>query len=267
MKRYLRFFVFLFLFAGLPLFAQEGENAPIGRTEAFRKKVFDGGIPLPRETSYQQQGFGVGLGGGAFFSSGTHCNTLAVWQGTLEYYYAQYLSAGFSARMYGGNVDDKYSMIYQRYHTHLRMHHLIRERWSVYVGPTLGFETTDLTEIRHGDNVDNSLVSKDEEIEAVGCKNEYSLDGLSGGIAMGTGFAFSDDWAVNGGTSMEYNTAEVGQLTVAFGLGFNLRNHADFLKKNFLGGWIVLEGLAHRYFGTDTGAWGLSVFLAFIFNI
>ena len=125
MKRYLRFFVFLFLFAGLPLFAQEGENAPIGRTEAFRKKVFDGGIPLPRETSYQQQGFGVGLGGGALFSSGTHCNTLAVWQGTLEYYYAQYLSAGFSARMYGGNVDDKYSMIYQRYHTHLRMHHLL----------------------------------------------------------------------------------------------------------------------------------------------
>ena len=264
-KNFFRIGIGFLLAASAILFAEE-TAVSIPKEKSSKPKVIDGGIPIPRERTYQQEGFGVGLGGGMLFPSGSHCNRLALWQGTVEYYYASYLSAGFSARMYGGNVDDKYAMIYQRYHTHLLMHYLVQPRWMLYVGPTFGFETTDLNEIRHGEH-NGSLVNEKDEEKAVGCKNEYSLDGVSGGLTMGTGYRISDDWAVNGGAGIEYNSAEVGQLSIAFGAGFNLRNYVGILQRNFLGGWIVVEGLAHRYISEDTGAWGLSIFLAMVFNI
>ena len=233
------------------------------------KKVADGGFPLPRETSYQQKGIGVGLGLGALFPSGSHCNTLAQWQGTLEYYYARFISAGFSVRMYGGNIDNRYSMIYQRYHTHFRLHFVVDSNWSFYASPTFGFESTSLSEIRETDaSPPNRFgVTEEEKHRAVGCDDEYGLDGFSGGMEFGTGYRFARDWALNGGFGLEYNVANVGQLSVALGLGFNLRNHWRYLRENFLGGWIVLEFLAHNYFSEGSGAWGEAVLLAFILNI
>ncbi len=233
------------------------------------QKVVDGGFPLPRETSFQQKGIGVGLGLGALFPSGKHCNTLAQWQGTVEYYYAKFLSAGFSVRMYGGNIDDRYAMIYQRYHTHLRLHFVMDSTWSFYASPTFGFETTSLSEIRDTDGTPSNFfgVTDAEKKSAVGCDNEYGLDGFSGGMEFGTGVRFAADWALNGGFGLEYNVANVGQLSIALGLGFNLRNHWDYLRDHFLGGWLVLEFLAHNYFSESSNSWGEAVLLAFILNI
>ncbi len=236
----------------------------------YSGKVRDGGIPLPRETSYQQQGFGVGLGAGALFPSGKKCNTLAQWQGTLEYYYAPFLSAGGSVRMYGGNIDKQYMMIYQRYHTHLRLHGLLSADWSVFISPMFGFETTSLSEIREEkeENAGNQFgVSDEKKAEILGCNNEYDLDGFSGGFAVGSGYRLSEDWAVTGSAGVEYSTAGVGQLSLAFGVGFNIRNYWKFLNENLLGSWMVLEVLSHRYFTEETGAWGVAVLLALVLNI
>lgn len=254
----------LALFLSPLAFAEGGENS------FFRpQKVVEGGFPLPHETSFQQKGIGVGLGLGSLFPSGKHCNTLVQWQGTMEYYYAKFLSAGFSVRMYGGDIDDRYSMIYQRYHTHLRLHFVADSNLAFYASPTFGFETTSLSEIRKTNGVSSNRfgVTDEERKSAVGCDNEYGLDGFSGGMEFGTGYRFARDWALSGAFGLEYNLANVGQLSVSLGLGFNLRNHWDYLKNHFLGGWIVLEFLAHNYFSESSNSWGEAVLLAFILNI
>lgn len=261
----LRFFRILFaLTFAAPLFAGDTwmaiKNPP---------KVANGGIPLPRETSYQQKGIGVGLGIGPFFPSGNHCNTLVQWQGTLEYYYTSFLSGGFSVRMYGGDIDDKYSMIYQRYHTHLRFHFAPKSNWSLYLSQNLGFESTSLAELRENDGkAENRFgVTDEKQKEALGCDNEYSLSGFSSGLELGTGYLFAEDWAFLGGSGFEYNLSGVGQVSVILGIGFNLRNHWEFLSNHLLGSWVVLEFLAHRYFSESSGAWGEAVLLALVLNI
>ena len=227
----------------------------------------EGGILLPRETSYQMQGFGVGIGGGALSPSGKKCKALALWQGTLEYYYARYVSAGVSVRMYGGNIDDDISMIYQRYHSHVRLHYLVTPQWSLYLEPSLGFELTSLETIR-GKNGDEDASEESEIVEtSEGCENEYTLDGFSSGLALGTGYALSESWSVNGAAGYEHNWSGVGQMTLAFGVGFNLRNNVEYLRNNVLGTWIALETVVHRYFFNETGELGVAVMLAFILNI
>lgn len=234
-----------------------------------RTKIANGGIPLPRETSYQQKGIGVGLGIGPLFPSGSRCNTLVQWQGTLEYYYTGFLSGGFSVRMYGGDIDNKYSMIYQRYHTHLRLHYAPNPKWSIYLSPTLGFESTSLSHLRDDDGYEDNRfgITEEEKKKAMGCDNEYSLSGFSSGLELGSGYRLSDDWAVLGGTGFEYNLSNVGQVSLAFGVGFNLRNHWEYLSKHFLGSWLVLEFFGHRYFSEDSGAWGETILLALVLNI
>ena len=249
MGRLFRFWTALLLTTGSLLYAADGEF----------------GIMLPRETSYQKKGFGVGIGGGALSPSGKHCKSLALWQGTLEYYYARYVSAGISVRMYGGNIDDDISMIYQRYHSHFRLHYLANPRWSFYLEPSLGFELTDLEAIR---NTDGNAREEDEEVSRPeGCENEYMLDGLSSGLAFGSGYALSGSWSVNGAAGYEHNWSGVGQMTLSVGIGFNLRNNIEYLKNNVLGTWIALETTLHRYFFNETGEVGVAVMLAFILNI
>ncbi len=245
-------------------FAGDGE-----RSFFHPQKVADGGFPLPRETSFQQKGIGAGLGIGPLFPSGKHCNTLVQWQGTMEYYYAKFLSAGFSVRMHGGDIDDRYSMIYQRYHTHLRLHFVADSNLSFYASPTFGFEATSLSEIREtsGASPNRFGVTDEKRKEAVGCDNEYGLDGFSGGMEFGTGYRFARDWALSGALGLEYNLANVGQFSFSLGLGFNLRNHWDYLKNHFLGTWIVLEFLAHSYFSESSNSWGEALLLALVLNI
>jgi hypothetical protein len=262
MVRLLRICAILLLLLNPVLFASDGE--PL-RSQG--KQVQEGGILLPRETSYQAKGFGVGIGSGALFPSGKKCKALALWQGTLEYYYARYVSAGISVRMYGGNIDDENFMLYQRYHSHFRLHYLANPRWSLYLEPSLGFESTSLETIR-GKDSDQEPVEEVESLDPPdGCQNEYTLDGFSTGLALGSGYALSESWAVNGAAGYEHNWAGVGQLTLTAGIGFNLRNNVNYLKRNVLGTWIALEVASHRYFFNETGEWGFAVMLAFILNI
>jgi len=262
MDRFLKICTILLFLLNPILFASDGENLqPQG------KQVQSGGILLPRETSYQMKGFGVGVGGGVLSPSGKRCKSLALWQGTLEYFYTKHVSAGISVRMYGGNIDEDISLLYQRYHSHVRLHYLANPRWSLYLEPSLGFEVTSLENIRDEGSEKEDL----EDVEGVessdGCQNEYTLDGFSTGLALGSGYALNESWAVNGAAGYEHNWSGVGQLTLAAGIGFNLRNNVDYLKRNVLGTWIALEATAHRYFFNETGEWGVALMLAFILNI
>lgn len=251
----------LFLFLSSLALAGEGKGS------IFSNRIADGGIPLSHETAFQQKGLGVGLGAGAFFPSGSSCNTLAEWEGALEYDYASFLSGGFSVRMYGGDIDDENFLIYQRYYTNVRLHALVSPRWDIFLSPKIGFETTSLSELRdefsaRGDR--NFFFDGDDE---GGCKNEYRLDGFSSGLEIGTGFLLSRDFAVNGAFGIEYNFAKVGQISLGAGIGFNLRNHWNYLKENFLGGWIVLEFLGHHYISGNSSAWGEAFLLALVLSI
>jgi len=262
MARFLKIWTVLLLTLGSMLLADEGNTV-----QTSGKKLVDGGILLPREASYQGKGFGVGIGGGALFPSGKNCKVLAQWQGTGEYAYSPHVSAGVSVRMYGGNIDDKISMIYQRYHSHVRLHYLVNPNWVLFAEPAFGFESTSLDKIRDESSTATSLATEDEVNEAVGCDNEYSLDGASAALSLGSGFALSESWSVNGAAGYEHSWSGVGQLSINLGFGFNLRNNVDYLKRNVLGAWIAFEMVAKRYFSNETGDWGVANMIAFILNI
>lgn len=262
MARLLKIWTVLLFTLCAVLLADEGNSV-----QTTGRKLADGGILLPRESSYQGKGFGVGIGGGSLFPSGKKCKALAQWQGTGEYAYSQYVSAGVSVRMYGGNIDDEISIIYQRYHSHVRLHYLVNPNWVLFAEPAFGFESTSLDEIRGKNSSGTSFATEEEVNKAVGCDNEYSLDGASGAFTLGSGFALSESWSVNGAAGYEQSWSGVGQLSISLGFGFNLRNNVDYLKRNVLGAWIAFEMVARRYFSNETGDWGVANMIALILNI
>ncbi|MFA6835799.1 MAG: hypothetical protein WCR04_05285 [Fibrobacteraceae bacterium] len=258
--RYPFLLIFVFAFLLLPqVFAADGAVSS--------KKLVDGGIPLPRETSYQERGAGVGLAVGGLFPSGEKCKNLFQWQGTGEFYYWPNISAGADIRMYGGNIDKEYAMIFQRYHVYGRYHVLMSPNWSVYVNPSFGFESTDLSKIRDDSNDNSFGLDEESQSEITGCDDEYSLDGFSTGMEIGSGWVFLPDWGTFSALGLDYSSAGVGQLSFYLGLSFNIRNHWNYLKEDFLGSWISLEFIAHHYFTDEKTSWGEAILLAFVLNI
>lgn len=71
MARLLKIWTVLLFTLCAVLLADEGNSV-----QTTGRKLADGGILLPRESSYQGKGFGVGIGGGALFPSGKNVRHL-----------------------------------------------------------------------------------------------------------------------------------------------------------------------------------------------
>jgi hypothetical protein len=233
---------------------------------AFASSYADGGIPLPHQSANQPKGINVGLGFGGLSPSGKSCKNMGVWQGMAEYFYTERISAGWAIKMYGGNLDQEYALIYQRYHIHARMHFPISKNFSFYVSPIIGFETTDLSKIRENQDDEASATSVDTD-ESAQCSDEYSLNGFSAGIDLGMGWKFAPNWGLVSGFNYDYNSSPVSQLSFTGGIAYNLRNSFGFLEKNFLGTWLSLELVVHHYLGTDITSWGKSLLLGINLSI
>ncbi|MFA6341994.1 MAG: hypothetical protein WCX75_03965 [Fibrobacteraceae bacterium] len=233
---------------------------------AFASSYADGGIPLPHQSANQPRGINVGLGLGGLSPSGKSCNGMGVWQGMAEYFYTERISAGWAIKMYGGNLDQEYALIYQRYHIHGRIHFPMSETFGFYISPIIGFETTDLSKIRKSQD-DNTSATSGNSDKLAQCSDEYSLNGFSAGIDVGMGWKFATNWGFISGLNYDQNSSPVSQFSFTGGIAYNLRNSFDFLEKNFLGTWLSLELVVHHYWGTDITSWGKSLMLGINLSI
>ena len=230
-------------------------------------------IPLPKQSAYTGKGFTVGLGMGVFDPS-DECDCLGVWQGQADYFYTPWLSGGAEVRFFGGEMDSESSILYSRYRLFGKLH-LAFSRFSVYLSPLVGLETTDISELRqewrNRSNKDDEAevdVAKDStEISTTKCEKMFSLDGFTAGLELGMGYAFPKYLGLFGAAHYEHNFSRSQLLTLTPGLGFNLRSVWDWANKNTYSLWITLEGGFQRYFNRGVSDWSKSLVLGFTLGI
>lgn len=223
-----------------------------------------GSIPLPRQSAYTGYGLVVGLAAG-IFNTTKECDCLGVWQGQVEYFYSDWVSAGLDVRFFGGDLDTDMMLRYQRYRTNVHFHFPYK-RWSWYVSPVIGFESTDLEDFREEwHNRRNEWwipgVSRDTVRKVVDCEKMFSLDGLSIGLDVGAGVNLSRYFGATGSVVYEYNFGGAQMLTLSPGIAFNLREVWPWARKSLSASWVSIESGFHRYFNRSVDSWATSVIL------
>ena len=221
-------------------------------------------IPLPRQSAYTGYGLLVGLAAG-IFNPTKECDCLGGWQGQIEYFYSDWISAGFDVRFFGGDLDTDMMLRYQRYRANVRFL-FPRERWSWYVSPVIGFESTDLEDFREEwHNRDDEWwipgAPKDTVHEVEDCEKMFSLDGLSIGVDFGAGVNISKYFGLTGSVLYEYNFGGAQMLTLSPGIAFNLREVWPWARKSLSASWISLEAGFYRYFNRSVDSWAKSIYL------
>ena len=264
-------YAIILLLAGVSLAfaAESADSAAVGaiQAEVAQEHVFD--IPLPKQSAYTGKGFTVGIGMGVFDPS-AECDCMGVWQGQLEYFYAPWLSGGVEVRFFGGEMDSETSLLYRRYRVFGKFH-LAFSRFSIYLSPLVGMESTDISEIRrqweNRSNANETLVEDSTESITNNCRKMFSLDGFSAGLEMGMGYAFSRYLGFFTGIQYEHNFSRSQLLTLTPGLGFNLRSVWDWANKNTYSLWLTLEGGGQKYFNRGVSVWSRVLFFGFTLGV
>ena len=221
-------------------------------------------VPLPHQSAYTGYGLLVGLAAG-IFNPTKECDCLGVWQGQVEYFYRDWVSAGGDVRFFGGDLDTDVMLRYQRYRVNTRFHfpHSI---WDWYVGPIVELENTDLEEIReewHQRDIEGWIpgVSTKNEQEIEDCEKMFSLDGFSIGVEAGAGVSFLRFFGATGSVLYEYNFGGAQLLTLAPGLAFNLQEVWPWARQRLSAMWITVEAGFQRFFNRSVDSWAMSGFL------
>lgn len=226
-------------------------------------------IPLPKQSAYTGQGFTVGIGAGGFDPS-DECDCLGIWQGQMEFFYSPWFSGGVEVRFFGGEMDSETSLLYRRYRMFGKFH-LAFSRFSMYLSPLLGLETTDISELRkewkNRSKKDDEAVDSTETENVTECQKMFSLDGFSSGVEFGMGYAFSKYAGFFTGVQYEHNFRRSQLLTLTPGLGFNLRSVWDWADKSTYSLWITLEGGFQRYFNRGVSGWNRALILGFTLGV
>ena len=224
--------------------------------------------PLPRQSAYTGKGLVVGLAAG-IFSPTEECDCLGVWQGQVEYFYRDWVSAGVDVRFFGGNLDTDVMVRYQRYRINT-LFHFPHSTWDWYIGPIVGLENMDLEDIReewHNRDVDRWIPGmerdeeEEEEREVEECERMFSLDGFSIGIDAGIGVAVYKVMGFTGSVLYEYNFGGAQLLTIAPGLAFNLQEIWPWANRSLLASWVTVEAGFQRYFNRSVDSWAMSIYL------
>ena len=226
-------------------------------------------VALPGQSAYMDRGISIGLAAGVF-SPVEECDCMGMWQAQLEYFYSDWVSGGLEARFFGGDLDDASMVMYQRYRLNVRFHR-VREGKDFFVGPVLGFESTNIAEFRRqvrgkptktkywwqkdvvededGDGDNDSLLESDV------CKKLFSLDGFTLGLGMGGGYNLSRLFSVTALLQMEYNLSKDVMFSFAPGLAFNLHEVWPWARRTLRSAWISFEVGGHRSFNRDVDGW------------
>ncbi|MDR1760391.1 MAG: hypothetical protein LBR60_07690 [Fibrobacter sp.] len=220
----------------------------------------DGGVPLPRQTSYHPKGASMSLAIGSLKPSGSSCKRMLTWQGQGEFFYTSWMSAGLNIRMNGGNLDKEYHIIYQRYLAHARFYGKFSDNFVILLGPIVGFENTDLSRMR---DEESDTQKADDDL----CSDEYAMGGFSYGMEAGFGWKIIRDigFVFRGAYEAIENDYSLVQINAGF--AYNLRNHVDWLKRNLLGSWVSIEMAFYHYPETELKNWGKMILLGINFAI
>jgi len=221
-------------------------------------------VPLPRLSAYTGYGILVGLAGG-IYSPTEECDCLGVWQGQIEYFYTDRVSAGFDVRFFGGDLDTDVFVLYQRYRFNTRFH-FPKGRLSWYVGPIIGFESTNIETIREEwHNRDDEWwipgAPKDSVREVEDCEKMFSLDGFSIGIDVGAGVSVFDIFGITGSVLYEYNFGGAQLLTISPGIAYNIQELWPWAKKSLSAMWVSIETGFQRFFNRSVDSWAMSAYL------
>lgn len=224
-------------------------------------------FPLPRQSAYTGSGIIVALAGG-LFNPTKECDCLGVWQGQLEFFYTEKISASIDVRFFGGDLDSDVMVRYQRYRVNVRFH-FPHEQFDWFLAPVVGFESTDLGDIRdewherdmerwipglilHNDDKD------DEEREVEDCERMFSLEGFSIGAEAGAGVRLGRFFGATGSVSYEFNFGGAQIMSLSPGVAFNLQEVWPWAMKHLNAVWVSFEAGFHRYFNRGVDDWATS---------
>ena len=221
-------------------------------------------VPLPRQSAYTGEGLAMGLAIGLFNPSGEECNCIGMWQGHVDYFYLPYLSGGLDIRIYGGNIDSRSMILYQRYQLHVRFYKNLLQNLVVFGTPLIGFETTNLQAIQKNiASGDPTSVNLNQDI----CTESFALNGFSMGAEFGAGYKINKDFGLLGGALYEFNYSDFHYIALTAGVAFNIRNHWKRLEEGMLSSWISLEIQWQRYIGAGDGFWSETFLLGLFFGV
>lgn len=264
--------LFAVLFLAIAAFAGEtpaGDSVAVQQdTIVLRHDTTHTSVPLPRLSAYTGYGLLVGLAFG-LYNPTEDCDCLGVWQGQFEFFYNDWISAGGDVRFFGGDLDDDKSVLYQRYriNTHFHFPHT---SWSWYVGPAIGFESTNLEDIREEWHQRENewgmpifgTVEDEDEIED--CEKMFSLDGFSIGIDVGGGVSFFNIFGITGSILYEYNFGGAQLLTISPGIAYNMQEMWPWAKRNLSAVWLSVETGFQRFFNRSVDSWAMSIYLGVV---
>lgn len=247
------------------LLVQSSSSQESSSSEVLEKRIVLS-VPLSRQSAYIGKGVSVGIAAGVFNPT-EDCDCLGVWQGQLEYFYADWVSGGIDVRFFGGDLDSDANILYQRYRANVRFHFPF-EKLDMFLSPVLGLETTDIEQFRNEwDNreqrwwMPGEKMNSDSLREKVDCEKMFSLDGFTVGAEFGVGWRFSKHVGLTGSALYEYNFAGAQLLTLTPGTAFNLGDAWTWASNNLLSSWISVEVGFQRYFNRGVSEWAISGYL------
>lgn len=257
---YVRFAVLIFLFFAISAFSVE-------------KVPYSGpNVPLPRQNVFTGTGMSVGLAAGVFAPTG-ECDCIGMWQAQGDFFYFPWGSGGLEARFFGGNLDERVMVRFQRYRVKAKFY-LHGDKWALFGSPVLGLENTDISEFRNevrGRGSDDDLEDEleDEKIteEEYECEKMLALDGFSVGFEAGGGMTLGKYFGLTGSALYEYSFSEVSLLTVSPGVAFDMRSVWGWAHDNLNSIWISVEVSAQRYFKRDLKGWFKTLVVGFQLGI
>jgi hypothetical protein len=221
-------------------------------------------VPLPKQSAYTGEGLAMGLAVGVFNPSGEECNCIGMWQAHVDYFYLPYLSGGLDIRIYGGDIDSRSMILYQRYQMHVRFYKNLLQNLVVFGAPLIGFETTDLQAItKNIATGDPTSVNLDQDI----CTESFALNGFSMGAEFGAGYKMNKDFGLLGGALYEFNFSDFHYVALSLGVAFNIRNHSQRLTEGMFSSWISFEVQWQRYIGEGDGSWSETFLLGLFFGV
>ena len=201
---------------------------------------------LSNQMLYTGEGLVAGLGAGIFHPEGEECNYIGIWQAHVDYFYHPLFSVGMGFRFYGGNIDSKSMLLYQRYSIQSLYFAVLTPRFLLALGPEVGFENTNLKKIQK--RISNDLhdeVSKDS-LDCM-CTAAYTLGDFSIGLNMSSSFVLNQSFSFLYSFLYEYDFTRVHYRTYTVGLAFNIRNYWKKLEHSMLSSWISLELKVERF--------------------
>lgn len=197
------------------------------------------GQALPRQSHYMERGLQAGMAVGMVGRS--DCQSRLHWQGTAEYSYNKFVSGGVDFKVFGGKVDEYSSLVSSRYFVFARGRAPVSSKLRFFLGPLLGFESTNIKEMRA-----DILGADSVQLDDKSCSDAFGAHGLSLGGEVGGGYKINRWLDFTLMQTFEFNVFRNPRLSFVPGLALNMAEIFPQSRSNLQQLWLHLEWV-HTY--------------------